>query len=129
MLSSISRRELIHKFKALGYSGPFSGGKHQFMIKGRQKIRVPNPHGRGEIDVGLLKGDTATGRDQGRRMGQGLAGAIEQWRGFQNGTFVVEIVSTFPVLILSSPSLTLDSRPSARRWILWKKRKVPLWYR
>jgi len=33
MLSSISRRELIHKFKALGYSGPFSGGKHQFMIK------------------------------------------------------------------------------------------------
>lgn len=25
------------------------------MIKGRQKIRVPNPHGRGEIDVGLLK--------------------------------------------------------------------------
>jgi predicted RNA binding protein YcfA (HicA-like mRNA interferase family) len=55
MLSSISRRELIHKFKALGYSGPFSGAKHQFMIKGRQKIRVPNPHGRGEIDVGLLK--------------------------------------------------------------------------
>lgn len=55
MLSSISRRQLIRKFRALGYSGPFSGGKHQFMIKGRQKIRVPNPHGRGEIDVGLLK--------------------------------------------------------------------------
>lgn len=55
MASSISRRELIHKFRALGYSGPFSGGKHQFMIKGRQKIRIPNPHEKGEIGVGLLK--------------------------------------------------------------------------
>lgn len=55
MLSSISRRELIRKFRALGYSGPFSGGKHQFMIKGRQKVRVPNPHGKGEIGVSLLK--------------------------------------------------------------------------
>jgi hypothetical protein len=25
------------------------------MIKGRQKIRIPNPHGSGEIDVSLLK--------------------------------------------------------------------------
>ena len=32
MLSSISRRELIRKFKAIGFEGPFSGGKHQFMI-------------------------------------------------------------------------------------------------
>lgn len=55
MLSYISRRELIRKFRALGYTGPFSGGRHQFMIKGRQKIRVPNPHQRGEIGGGLLK--------------------------------------------------------------------------
>jgi len=41
MPSSISRRELIRKFKTLGYSGPFSGGRHQFMIKGKQKIRIP----------------------------------------------------------------------------------------
>ena len=53
--SSIARRELIRKFRALGYIGPFSGGKHQFMVKGRQKIRIPNPHKRGEIGVGLLK--------------------------------------------------------------------------
>jgi predicted RNA binding protein YcfA (HicA-like mRNA interferase family) len=38
----------------LGFSGPFSGGKHQFMIKGNHKIRIPNPH-MGDIDVGLLK--------------------------------------------------------------------------
>jgi len=53
--SSISRRELIGKFRSLGYIGPFSGGKHQFMVKGRQKIRIPNPHGKGEIGVALLK--------------------------------------------------------------------------
>ena len=55
MPAAISRRELIRKFKALGYSGPFSGGKHQFMLKDRKKIRVPNPHGSGDIDISLLK--------------------------------------------------------------------------
>ncbi|MBI5186705.1 MAG: type II toxin-antitoxin system HicA family toxin [Nitrospinae bacterium] len=49
------RRELIRKFRALGYSGPFSGGKHQFMIKGLKKIRVPNPHGSGDIHISLVK--------------------------------------------------------------------------
>jgi len=44
MVLALSRKELIRKFKALGYSGPFSGGRHQFMIKGSQKIRIPNPH-------------------------------------------------------------------------------------
>jgi len=39
MQTNISRKELIGKFRALGYSGPFSGGKHQFMIKGKK-----NPH-------------------------------------------------------------------------------------
>jgi len=53
--STISRKELIRKFKALGYSGPYSGGKHQFMIKGKKKIRIPNPHGSGDIHVSLLK--------------------------------------------------------------------------
>lgn len=55
MSSAIQRRELIKKFKALGYSGPFSGGRHQFMIKGQKKIRIPNPHGSGDIHVSLLK--------------------------------------------------------------------------
>jgi predicted RNA binding protein YcfA (HicA-like mRNA interferase family) len=55
MPSSISRKELLRKFKALGYSGPFSGGRHQFMIKGKKKIRIPNPHGSGDIDISLVK--------------------------------------------------------------------------
>jgi predicted RNA binding protein YcfA (HicA-like mRNA interferase family) len=53
MVAAISRKELIRKFRALGYTGPFSGGKHQFMVKGRQKIRIPNPH-MSEIGVSLL---------------------------------------------------------------------------
>jgi len=55
MSSTISRKDLIRKFRALGYSGPFSGGKHQFMIKGKKKIRIPNPHGSGDIDTSLVK--------------------------------------------------------------------------
>ena len=55
MPSTISRRELIGKFKTLGYEGPFSGGRHQFMIKGQKKIRIPNPHGSGDIHISLVK--------------------------------------------------------------------------
>jgi hypothetical protein len=54
MASALSRKELIHKFRALGFSGPFSGAKHQFMIKGTQKIRIPNPHV-SDIGVSLVK--------------------------------------------------------------------------
>lgn len=55
MIASISRKELIRRFRSLGYSGPFSGGKNQFMIKGRQKVRIPNPHSGKEININLLK--------------------------------------------------------------------------
>ena len=54
MVLALSRKELIRKFKALGYSGPFSGRKHQFMIKGTQKIRIPNPH-ISDIGASLIK--------------------------------------------------------------------------
>ena len=50
----ISRRILLKKFRALGFCGPFSGGKHQFMIKEQLKIRVPNPHKPNEIGDPLL---------------------------------------------------------------------------
>jgi predicted RNA binding protein YcfA (HicA-like mRNA interferase family) len=52
---SIARKELIRKFLALGFTGPYSGGRHQFMSKGALKIRIPNPHGGQEIHIGLLK--------------------------------------------------------------------------
>lgn len=55
MPRTLSRRELIRRFKALGYTGPFSGGRHQFMVKGEKKIRIPNPHGSGDVHISLVK--------------------------------------------------------------------------
>jgi predicted RNA binding protein YcfA (HicA-like mRNA interferase family) len=54
MASTISRRKLIQKFKSLGFEGPFSGKKHQFMIKGTMKIRIPNPHRSKDIHQSLV---------------------------------------------------------------------------
>ena len=48
-----SRRELIRGLRAVGFEGPFSGGKHQFMVRGDVVLTIPNPHG-GDIGVGLL---------------------------------------------------------------------------
>jgi hypothetical protein len=53
-VEALPRKDLIRKFTALGYSGPFSGGKHQFMIKGNRKIPIPNPHAR-DISASLVK--------------------------------------------------------------------------
>ena len=41
-------------FVRLGFEGPYSGGKHEFMVRGDLTVRMPNPH-RGDIEVGLLK--------------------------------------------------------------------------
>ena len=52
-LGPIKRRELIRRLSDLGFEGPFSGGKHQFMIRGEVTVRVPNPH-EGDIGKELL---------------------------------------------------------------------------
>ena len=49
----IKRKELIHNLQQLGFSGPFSGGKHQFMRKEQLRVRIPNPH-QGDIGKNLL---------------------------------------------------------------------------
>jgi hypothetical protein len=54
MPKPISRRDLIRKFKTLGWDGPYSGGKHSFMCKGNLKLRIPNPHG-ADVDWTLTK--------------------------------------------------------------------------
>jgi predicted RNA binding protein YcfA (HicA-like mRNA interferase family) len=54
MPSTISRRKLIQKFKSLGFEGPLSGKKHQFMIRGTMKIRIPNPHKGKDIHQSLV---------------------------------------------------------------------------
>ena len=50
----ISRKELILKFRRLGFLGPYSGGKHQFMSRGELKVRIPNPHKSQEISDSLI---------------------------------------------------------------------------
>ncbi|TVR57420.1 MAG: type II toxin-antitoxin system HicA family toxin [Gemmatimonadales bacterium] len=50
---AISRRKLVANLVALGFEGPYSGGKHEFMVRGDVTVRIPNPH-RGDIGVGLL---------------------------------------------------------------------------
>lgn len=39
--------------KELGFEGPFSGGKHQFMSRGEIDVHIPNPH-QGDIGMDLL---------------------------------------------------------------------------
>jgi len=45
----VRRAELVRVFRALGFEGPFSGGKHQFMVRGSVTVRIPNPH---QADIG-----------------------------------------------------------------------------
>jgi predicted RNA binding protein YcfA (HicA-like mRNA interferase family) len=49
----IRRRDLIRYLKQLGFEGPYSGGKHQFMVKNDLAVRLPNPH-QGDIGAELL---------------------------------------------------------------------------
>jgi predicted RNA binding protein YcfA (HicA-like mRNA interferase family) len=52
-LSPISRRELIRRLGRLGFDGPYTGGRHEFMVRGERRLILPNPH-RGEIGIDLL---------------------------------------------------------------------------
>jgi predicted RNA binding protein YcfA (HicA-like mRNA interferase family) len=49
----VKRKDLIRYFRELGFEGPFSGGKHQFMIKDSVTLRIPNPH-QGDVGKELL---------------------------------------------------------------------------
>jgi predicted RNA binding protein YcfA (HicA-like mRNA interferase family) len=52
-IGAIKRRELIASLRQLGFSGPYSGTKHQFMQRGGSTVRLPNPH-QDDIGKGLL---------------------------------------------------------------------------
>lgn len=53
MPKNISWRKLVSKFRALGFDGPYSGGRHLFMAKVDLKVHIPNPH-RSDISKHLL---------------------------------------------------------------------------
>ena len=49
----IKRRELVACLRRLGYSGPYAGGRHEFMLRGAVSVTIPNPHG-SDIGPNLL---------------------------------------------------------------------------
>lgn len=53
MVRNISWRKLVQKFRRLGFDGPYSGGRHLFMVKGSLRVHIPNPH-RGDISQHLM---------------------------------------------------------------------------
>ena len=49
----IGRGDLVRCLGLAGFTGPYIGGKHQFMIKGVTRLRIPGPH-QGDISLNLL---------------------------------------------------------------------------
>jgi len=45
----VKRQDLISHLQQLRFEGPYSGGKHQYMVRGDVTVRVPNPH---QADIG-----------------------------------------------------------------------------
>lgn len=68
-MDPVSRRELVRRFRSLGFTGPVSGGRHQFMQKASLKVRIPNPHGSGAIGGGLVK-EILRQRESGSKTGE-----------------------------------------------------------
>jgi predicted RNA binding protein YcfA (HicA-like mRNA interferase family) len=43
-LGPIARQTLIRHLRQMGFQGPYSGGKHQYMVRGEVRLALPNPH-------------------------------------------------------------------------------------
>ncbi|MBM2814213.1 MAG: hypothetical protein HW421_975 [Ignavibacteria bacterium] len=53
-LTPVSRKDLIKKLISIGFTGPFSGGKHSYLLKDDIRLTLPNPH-KNEIGIDLLQ--------------------------------------------------------------------------
>lgn len=53
-LTPISWQELVRRLRALGFEGPYAGGRHPQMRRDNVTVIIPNPH-EGDIGVGLLQ--------------------------------------------------------------------------
>jgi len=53
-LRPIKRKDLISCLRLLDFTGPYAGGKHEYMQRGQLKVHIPNPH-QTDISIGLLK--------------------------------------------------------------------------
>jgi predicted RNA binding protein YcfA (HicA-like mRNA interferase family) len=45
----VKRSDLVKYLRKYGFDGPYSGGKHPFMVKGDISLAIPNAHGK---DIG-----------------------------------------------------------------------------
>ncbi|TFH39897.1 MAG: type II toxin-antitoxin system HicA family toxin [ANME-2 cluster archaeon] len=52
-LNPVTWNDLVKRLRKLGFEGPYSGGKHPFMVKEELVLTIPNPH-KTEIRVDLL---------------------------------------------------------------------------
>jgi predicted RNA binding protein YcfA (HicA-like mRNA interferase family) len=43
-LVPVAQAELVRRLRTVGFQGPYSGGRHLFMVKGKQRLTIPNPH-------------------------------------------------------------------------------------
>jgi hypothetical protein len=53
-MDPVSRPALVRRLRQLGFEGPFAGGNHQYMQRGRHKLILPNPHHGRVIDGRML---------------------------------------------------------------------------
>lgn len=75
----ISRKDLIRYLKKQGFEGPFSGGKHQFMLKEQLRLTIPNPHKQDISRALLLKilKQADIPREAWERVVKGMPNSIE----------------------------------------------------
>jgi predicted RNA binding protein YcfA (HicA-like mRNA interferase family) len=52
-LCPVSHSELLKRLRGFGFDGPYTGGKHLYMLKGYLRLTIPNPH-KQKISVDLL---------------------------------------------------------------------------
>ena len=55
MPKPIKHRELVRRFRLLGWQGPWQKGKHPFLVKDGRRLTIPNPH-EGDIDWTNIQG-------------------------------------------------------------------------
>jgi predicted RNA binding protein YcfA (HicA-like mRNA interferase family) len=49
----MKRSDFIKALREAGFTGPYAGGRHEFLVRGELRLTLPNPH-QGEISRDLL---------------------------------------------------------------------------
>ena len=52
------RRDFIHRLKIIGFTGPYSGAKHQFMVYGQHRLAVPSNAEYSASQLGIMIKET-----------------------------------------------------------------------